>query len=222
VTLATHPDHVATINAGRPELMCRGVDSAQDLEPLIERASVIALGPGLGREAWGERIYRAACGSSLPLVLDADGLYWLGQHPERREDRILTPHPGEAARLLQSSTGEVQDDRFAALEALQARYGGVVVLKGAGSLIADGGAHPPALCSDGNPGLASGGTGDLLTGIVGALVAQGYALREAAELAVTLHAAAGDQAAQEGEIGMLAGDLLPPLRRLLNQDKTDA
>ncbi len=222
VTLATHPDHVATINVGRPELMCRGVDRADDLAPLLERASVIALGPGLGREDWGERIYLAASRSGLPLVLDADGLYWLSRHPERRDDRILTPHPGEAARLLERSTAEVQDDRFAALEALQTRYGGVVVLKGAGSLVSDGSSHPPALCSDGNPGMATGGTGDLLTGIIGALVAQGHELREAAELGVTLHAAAGDRAAQGGEIGMLAGDLLPELRGLLNQGKVDA
>jgi len=155
-------------------------------------------------------------------VLDADGLYWLSRHPDRRDDRIITPHPGEAARLLGVSTAEIQADRFQAVEALQQRFGGVVVLKGAGTLVADGSGHPPALCSGGNPGMATGGTGDLLTGIVGALLAQGETPRLAAELGVCLHAAAGDSAAKRGEIGLLAGDLLPELRGLLNGVERDA
>jgi ADP-dependent NAD(P)H-hydrate dehydratase / NAD(P)H-hydrate epimerase len=221
VTVATHPDHAATINLGCPELMCRGVDSLEELVPLIQQATAIALGPGLGRNEWSEKIYLAAVGSGLPMVLDADGLYWLASYPMHRENRIITPHPGEAARLLDRSSREIQADRFAALRQLQARFGGVVVLKGAGSLVADGGSHPPALCSDGNPGMATGGSGDLLTGIIGALIAQEYDLREAAELAVCLHAAAGDRAAKGGEVGMLASDLLPQLRRLLNPEIAD-
>jgi len=222
VTLATHRDHAGLLSLGRPELICRGVDGVDELVPLIQRATSIVLGPGLGRDEWGERIYLAAVGSGLPQVLDADGLFWLSRHPMHRESRILTPHPGEAARLLQCSVADVQADRFAALRQLQARYGGVVVLKGAGTLIADASGRPPALCSGGNPGMASGGSGDLLSGIIGALVAQGYALREAAELGVCLHAAAGDRAARGGEIGLLAGDLLPELRPLLNPGLADA
>ncbi|MEJ2592083.1 MAG: NAD(P)H-hydrate dehydratase [Candidatus Thiodiazotropha sp.] len=221
VTVATHRDHVATLNVGRPELMCRAVDDMDDLAPLIQRATAIALGPGLGTGEWGERIYQAASVSGLPLVLDADGLNWLVRYPTRRDNRVLTPHPGEAARMLGTSSGDIQADRFAAIRELQARYGGVVVLKGAGSLISDGTAHPPALCSQGNPGMATGGSGDLLTGIIGAFLAQGFDLREAAELGVCLHAAAGDRAAAGGEVGMLAGDLLPQLRRLLNPEIAD-
>ncbi|MEW8428672.1 MAG: NAD(P)H-hydrate dehydratase, partial [gamma proteobacterium symbiont of Ctena orbiculata] len=127
------------------------------------------------------------------------------------------PHPGEAARLLKCDTAKVESDRFAACEALQRRFGGVAVLKGAGTLISDGTAQPPALCSDGNPGMATGGSGDLLSGIIGAFMVQGYAHREAAELGVCLHAAAGDRAAVEGEIGLLASDLLPEIRTLLNR-----
>jgi NAD(P)H-hydrate epimerase len=183
------------------------------------QADAIVLGPGLGKSEWAEKIYLAATGSGLPMVVDADGLNWLVQRPLRRDNRILTPHPGEAARLLGISTGEVQADRFAALDALQARYGGDVILKGAGSLIGNGSSRPPALCSDGNPGMATGGSGDILAGILGALIAQDYAEDEAAELGVCLHAAAGDRAAREGEIGMLAGDLLPELRTLLNQER---
>ncbi|MCU7845021.1 MAG: NAD(P)H-hydrate dehydratase [Candidatus Thiodiazotropha sp. (ex Monitilora ramsayi)] len=222
VTMATHRDHVATLNIGRPELMCRGVDDMEDLAPLIQQANAIVLGPGLGRSEWAERIYLAATGSGLPMVVDADGLNWLAKHPMRRDSRILTPHPGEAARLLGITTAEVQADRFSALDALQRRYGGDVVLKGAGTLIGTGTDHPPALCSEGNPGMATGGTGDLLAGIAGALIAQDYTEREAAELGVCLHAAAGDRAARAGEVGMLAGDLLPELRSLLNPERLGA
>jgi NAD(P)H-hydrate epimerase len=218
VTLATHPSHAPLANLGRPELMCRGVETLEDLAPLIQRATVIALGPGLGRDAWAEGIFLAAAGSGLPMVLDADGLYWLSKHPNQRQNRVITPHPGEAARLLECTSSEIQADRLQAVAALQARYGGVVVLKGAGTLITDGSSQPPALCSDGNPGMATGGTGDLLTGVIGALIAQGLALRQAAEMGVSLHAAAGDRAAAEGEIGLLAGDLLPELRTLLNRE----
>jgi ADP-dependent NAD(P)H-hydrate dehydratase / NAD(P)H-hydrate epimerase len=223
VTVATHRDHMATLTAGRPELMCRGVDDLDDLAPLIQRATAIALGPGLGMSEWGERIYLAASGSGLPMVIDADGLNWLVRHPTCRDNRVLTPHPGEAARMLGVTSGEIEAERFTAVQALQARYGGVVVLKGAGSLISDGSAYPPALCSQGNPGMATGGSGDLLTGIIGAHLAQDYALREAAELGVCLHAAAGDRAAADGgEVGMLAGDMLPELRPLLNPEIADA
>lgn len=216
VSVATHPVHAACLNLMRPELMCRGLESADELMPLFKRASVIALGPGLGQDSWGRTLYQAAIDSDLPLVVDADALNFLSEAPARRDNWVLTPHPGEAARLLDSDTKTVQADRFAALHGLQSRYGGVVVLKGAGSLVGEGSSHPSAVCSGGNPGMASGGSGDLLTGIIAALIAQGYALREATELGVALHAAAGDRAAQQGEIGMLAGDSLVELRALLN------
>ncbi|MCU7931588.1 MAG: NAD(P)H-hydrate dehydratase [Candidatus Thiodiazotropha sp. (ex Codakia rugifera)] len=216
VTLATHPDHAPFINQGRPELMVNGVTDREDLLRLQKRANCLVLGPGLGRSDWGQRVYRASLESSLPTVLDADALYWLAEYPMHRENWVLTPHPGEASRLLGCDTQMVQNDRFAACEELQLRFGGVVVLKGAGSLISEGAGHPPALCSDGNPGMATGGSGDVLSGIIGASIAQGYSLRDAAELGVCLHAAAGDRASIKGEIGLLASDLLPELRTLLN------
>ncbi|MEW8238422.1 MAG: NAD(P)H-hydrate dehydratase, partial [Candidatus Thiodiazotropha taylori] len=126
--------------------------------------------------------------------------------------------PGEAARLLGWDTQQVQSDRFAACEALQQRFGGVIVLKGVGTLVGSSGSQPVALCSDGNPGMASGGSGDVLSGVIGAFLAQGHALRDAAELGVCLHAAAGDKAARQGEIGMLAGDLIDALRETLNSE----
>jgi NAD(P)H-hydrate epimerase len=128
---------------------------------------------------------------------------------------VLTPHPGEAARLLDMTTAGVQADRFAAARDLARKYGAVVVLKGAGSLIADAGGRVAA-CPWGNPGMASGGMGDVLTGVIAGLLAQGLTPWEAACLGTGLHARAGDLAARAGERGMLASDLFPYLRALVN------
>lgn len=215
VTIACRAGQAAPITAARPELMCHEVESTSQLTPLLERASVVVIGPGLGQQAWGRAMLAAVLQSHLPLVLDADALNLLAGEPLRRDNWILTPHPGEAGRLLGCTAAEVQADRFAALASIEASYGGVVVLKGCGSLIL-GSDGEVAVCSDGNPGMASGGMGDLLTGVIAALVAQGHSLQQAACLGVVLHAAAGDVAASSGERGMLASDLLVPLRRLVN------
>ncbi len=219
VSIATHPLHAAKLMVGRPELMCHPVVERGQLQPLLERASVVVLGPGLGLDAWGQGLWDAAVDSGLPLVLDADGLNrlaTLGELPGAcSEARVLTPHPGEAARLLQLTTAEVEQDRIAAVTTLRDRFGGTLVLKGAGTLVL-GAEGPPGQCPLGNPGMASGGMGDLLAGVIGALLAQGLEPAAAAALGVCLHAAAGDEAAAEGQRGMLASDLLAPLRRLCN------
>lgn len=216
VSVATWPGHAPVLSASRPELMCHGVSSPEDLEPLLERATVVALGPGLGRSEWALALYGRVLDCDLPLVVDADGLNLLAAAPRRRDDWVLTPHPGEAARLLGQTGAEVQADRFLAATRLQERYGGVCVLKGAGTLVQGAGPRSPAVCTDGNPGMASGGMGDVLTGVVAALAAQGFALVDAAEIGVCLHAAAADAAAADGERGLLASDLLGWLRRLIN------
>lgn len=215
VSLATRPENVPAVVGSRPEIMALGVESAADLDELLERATVVALGPGLGRDEWAESLWRAGLENGLPAVVDADALNLLAGEP-RRGNWILTPHPGEAARLLGTSVPAVQADRFAAAEALQARFGGVVVLKGAGTLVRSGGTRPPAVCSQGNPGMASGGMGDVLTGLIAGLAAQGFDDEQAAETGVTLHAAAADRAAGSGERGLLATDLLPEIRPLVN------
>lgn len=216
VSVATRDAHVAAMLAGRPELMCRGVETEQMLTPLTERADVLVLGCGLGQQAWGRAMYQAALGSKRPMVVDADALNLLAEQPLRRDDWILTPHPGEAARLLGITVAQVQSDRFAAVSALRERFGGVVLLKGAGSLVAS--RHPPlGLCDRGNPGMASGGMGDVLSGIIGGLFAQGLNAHAAASSGAWLHAMAADRAARDdGERGLLATDLFVPLRRLLN------
>jgi NAD(P)H-hydrate epimerase len=195
--------------------MFRGVDSAQDLGPLIARTDVMAVGPGLGTGDWGRTLLDAALMVPRPLLLDADALNLLAQQPFQRDHWVLTPHPGEAAHLLGIDTATVQADRFAAGQQLTKRYGGVVVLKGAGSLVATAGQTPQVITA-GNPGMASGGMGDVLTGIIASLIAQGLPLFAAARLGVWLHAQAADQAAAAGERGLLASDLMPYLRNLVN------
>lgn len=214
VSLATRAEHTAGITAARPELMCHGVSDALSLKPLLRRASILAIGPGLGQGNWGRALLGTALASELPLVVDADALNLLAVEPVQRAQWILTPHPGEAARLLGMTTAEVQADRVSAVIALQREYGGVVVLKGAGTLMVDRDGEV-SLCDAGNPGMASGGMGDVLTGVIAALLAQGLDAYEAAQLGVSLHATAADHAAETGQRGLLASDLLPHLRELV-------
>ena len=222
VSIATRPEHAALIASQRPELMCHGVEQPDALLPLLARADAVAIGPGLGQQEWGQRMLRRVLQSKLPLVVDADALNLLAMEPEQRENWVLTPHPGEAARLLGCTTAEIQADRFLAVSRLQQRYGGVALLKGAGTLISSAPGKQTGLCCEGNPGMASGGMGDLLTGVVGSLVVQGKAIKMAAEMGVCLHGAAADLAARAGERGMLATDLLPAIRGLINGDDLNA
>src|SRR5690606_11511173 len=190
VYVATHAASLPVV-AGRPELMCRGVADERDLDALLEIADVAVLGPGLGTDDWGEALWRRTLAADLPLVVDADGLNLLARHPSARGRWILTPHPGEAGRLLGGDARAVQQDRAAAARALASRYGGVAVLKGARTLVATSADVPLAVCDRGNPGLGSGGTGDVLAGTLGALVAQCRGeLALAARAGVLLHALA--------------------------------
>jgi NAD(P)H-hydrate epimerase len=216
VSVATHPQHATTLNSGCPELMVHAVEQPADLAALLPRASVVVIGPGLGQDAWARRLFSRVLESQRPLLVDADALNLLAKDPLHRDNWIITPHPGEAGRLLNQDTSMVQQDRFAAVRQLLERYHGVAVLKGAGSLIATTG-EPIRLCDRGNPGMASGGMGDVLGGVIGALLAQGLDLFEAASAGVWLHAKAADLVAREhGERGLLASDLVPCLRDLVN------
>lgn len=216
VSVATRAAHVPAINAARPEIMAHGVDGPQSIATLVERATVIALGPGLGDSAWAHALWDCALRAGKPLVLDADGLNMLAARPQRLPPRcVMTPHPGEAARLLECSTQAIQSDRFAAVRELAARYSAVAVLKGSGSLVADAQGRL-ALCPFGNPGMASAGMGDVLTGVIAGLMAQGLEAWDAACLGVLAHAQAGDLAAGDRPRGLLASDLFAPLRAYLN------
>lgn len=221
ISCATRPQHVPAVVSRCPEIMAHGVVSGQEVEPLLERASVLAVGPGLGQGAWGEQLLQKCLALDIPMVVDADALNLLAAGRvttnRQRSNWILTPHPGEAARLLGCSAAEVQADRFAAVMELQRRYGGVVILKGAGTLVADADHTTISLCPYGNPGMASGGMGDVLSGVLGALLAQGLTTASAARLGVCLHSRAADIAARDGQRGMVASDLLVPLRHLVNR-----
>ncbi|MCS6237576.1 NAD(P)H-hydrate dehydratase [Shewanella baltica] len=217
VTVISRPEHQLTVNVSRPELMFWGCDLV-DMEVYLRLgwAQVIVLGPGLGKHDWGYNLFKAVGLSDKPCILDADALNLLSNEPRRQANWVLTPHPGEAARLLGCSVAEIEQDRFAAVQAIQQKYGGVVLLKGAGTVIFDG--KQMVVAPVGNPGLASGGCGDVLSGIIGALMAQGMDNMQATVLGVVVHGCAADLAAIQGERGMLASDLMPFIRQLVNSD----
>jgi len=219
VTIATRPEHAALIAAACPELMCHGVTSARQLRSLLDTATVVLIGPGLGRSEWARSLLAVVLETSQPRVIDADALNCLAGQALPCERQVLTPHPGEAARLLGQTAADVQADRLAAARAISAQYGGTAVLKGAGTLI-----QPPAgiprVCAAGNPGMASAGSGDVLAGVIAALMAQGLHTDAAAVAGVCVHACAGDIAARAGERGMMARDITAALRTVLNASES--
>ena len=217
VSVATRTAHVPALLAHSPEVMAHAVEDADHLDGLLQRADVVAIGPGLGQGPWRQAMLGAVLNCGKPRVFDADALNLLAASGLRlRRNDVVTPHPGEAARLLGCSTQDIQRDRFAAASSLQSRLGCTVVLKGAGSIVQAAEA-PPAIIGAGNPGMGVGGMGDMLTGCIAALMAQGHPSPEAALAGALLHAAAGDAAAlDDGERGLLPSDLLPWLRRLAN------
>jgi ADP-dependent NAD(P)H-hydrate dehydratase / NAD(P)H-hydrate epimerase len=214
VTVAAAQQSLGAL-VSRPELMSVAAGDRSEMERGLERATVLALGPGLGQSPWAIEIFDSALAAKKPVIVDADALNLLARNPRQREDWVLTPHPGEAARLLGSTTDDVQRDRLAAAVALQRRYGGVIVLKGAGSIVqvqtGDG-----WLCDRGNPGMAVAGMGDVLTGVIAGIAAQCGDLALAARAGVFVHACAGDRAAATGERGMLATDVIDQVRVCVN------
>lgn len=212
-----HPSSTLPLQVACPEVMTSGWDGSKTtLSEALEFADVVALGPGLGVDQWAQDLYQVASKVDKPKVVDADGLNLLAQNPIKDDLRVITPHPGEAARLLQCSVSDVEQDRFQAVKALHNLYGGVVVLKGAGTLIFDG--DITHVCQAGNSGMATGGMGDVLTGIIAALIAQGMSLSNATKFGVLIHSEAADQlATQHGKIGILASDVIEQSRNVLNQ-----
>jgi hydroxyethylthiazole kinase-like uncharacterized protein yjeF len=214
VSIATRAEHAGLMNLNRPELMCHGIGNAGQLAVLLEKASVIVIGPGLGQSDWAKELFMVTIKTQKPLIIDADGLNLLARSAFINPNWILTPHPGEASRLLSCSTAEIQQDRFASALAIQAKYGGIALLKGAGTLIAS--ENEVAVSTTGNPGMASGGMGDVLSGVIAALLAQGLSLKNAAQQGAYRHGEAADLAAEkDGERGLLASDLMPYLRSSL-------
>jgi len=214
VSVATRPEHVDAVVASQQELMVSGIEDAMALKPLLAKASAVVIGPGLGQDDWASSLLNKVLETRLPVVVDAYALNLLAADPTHAENWILTPHAGEAAHLLARKVDEINTDRFSAVRQLQHQFGGIAVLKGAGTLVAD---SRIKVCHHGNPGMATAGMGDVLCGIIAALVAQGLSHMHAAELGVWLHARAGDMEAElRGERGLVATDLLPHIRQILN------
>ena len=219
VRVLTHPENVAPSVTVRPELMVDELTS-QTRKAALQWADVVAIGPGRGQREWGRSALRTVESFNKPMVWDADALNLLAFNPDKRHNRVLTPHPGEAARLLNVSVAEIESDRLLSAQRLVKRYGGVAVLKGAGTVIASDDAT--GIIDAGNAGMESGGMGHLLSGIIGALRGQKLPLYDAACAGCVAHGAAADRlAARYGTRGMLATDLFCTLRRVVNPDVID-
>lgn len=217
VTVATLPEHITAILPLLPEAMIYPIEDSSALLPLLEDATIGVIGPGLGESEWANALFQAAIAAQIPLVIDASALHMLARNPQHDDNWVLTPHPGEAASLLACSTTDIQLDRCKSAHLIQQQYGGTVVLKGAGSIVKSGESET-YICVAGNPGMATAGMGDVLSGVIGGLVAQGLSLADAAKLGVWLHAQAGDEAVlKQGERGLVASDLMPYLRRQINK-----
>ena len=221
VSVATRRANVAALVSSRPEMMVHAVESRDDLDPLLDRATAIAVGPGLGQHDWGISLLEAVTRTGRALVVDADAVNLLARGavawPGATERPVIyTPHPGEAGRVLGESAGVVESDRFASARALVRAHPGTWLLKGAGTIVAEP-ESVPRVCEGGNPGMAGGGMGDVLTGVVAALIAQDCGALDAASFGACLHAAAGDAAARDGERGMLASDVIAALRPLASR-----
>ncbi|WP_339899347.1 NAD(P)H-hydrate dehydratase [Paraglaciecola polaris] len=216
-----HTDSRLSISMGRPELML----ASEQLSTHLNWSSCLAIGPGLGTDDWATGTFSQLMShlesNKLPCVIDADGLNLLADSSRHANTllcpkrSVITPHPGEASRLLNCTVPEIEQDRLKAAQSLAKRYNTTCVLKGAGSIICN--TEHSWICTDGNPGMATAGMGDTLTGIIAALLAQGMHATQAALYGVCLHASAADKVAQQyGQRGMLASDLFEPLRVLVN------
>lgn len=212
VSLATRPEHVQPALARCPSVMVHGLIHGSELAPLLDRATVVVCGPGIGRLAWGQQMLRQVLACDKPRVLDADALNLMAELVAVPfEQQILTPHPGEAARLLDVSVADVEADRVAAACRLQELYGGVVLLKGAGTVVVSPGGQVD-IVGGSNPGMATGGMGDVLSGIAGALYGQLPDPRQATVLAACAHLAAANRAsARLGFMGLAPTDVIAAL-----------
>ena len=202
--------------------MVSGSSNAQDFKEELDYANVIACGPGLKSGYWSEQLmYQAIqiCNEkNIPLILDAGALRLIIEEPfvkmKLPKKTIITPHPGEAAALLSCSVSEVQSNRIDTATKLRTKYGCIAVLKGYQTIIADESIH---ICENGTSALAIPGSGDILTGLVGAMVANGLELDLACKVAVSLHGKCGDDYSSEiGDVGLSSDMLIELLRKNIN------
>ncbi|MFV1992772.1 MAG: NAD(P)H-hydrate dehydratase [Acidiferrobacterales bacterium] len=193
-----------------PEIMVTGTSDKTPIpKNVFAKANALVLGPGLGQRPWGLSLFSKALDQeSLPMVVDADGLRWLAANPQYRHNWVLTPHAGEAAALLGVNTIIIESDRLLAARQISEKYGGSCILKGAGSVITDAAEDQVRIVRAGNPGMATGGMGDVLSGIIAALMGLGLSPFNSAVTGAWIHGNAADQAAiVMGERGLMATDL---------------
>jgi hydroxyethylthiazole kinase-like uncharacterized protein yjeF len=221
-------EHSQTVVAiSQPEIMLHIETGIAAINSALDWSTCLVLGPGLGTDAWAQSLFEHILAylqhTEKPIIIDADGLNLLAKRFEAKHvidlrHCVLTPHPGEAARLLGVTVREIEQDRYAACQAIATRYNAVCVLKGAGTIICQPNSHELCyVCADGNPGMATAGMGDVLSGVIGAMLGQGLSATDATTYGVCLHAAAGDRIASKyGQRGMIASDLFQALRVLLN------
>lgn len=220
VSVLTKEENHKALLSRLPNVMTISQDlvDIKNWQKIFEDKSVIVIGPGLGQSAWSKELLNAALESSLPKVIDADALNIIAKSDENLvlENSIITPHPGEASRLLNITNEEVQKNREKSAKNLQEKFNTIAILKGQNSLVCgDDFLHK---CEFGNPGMATAGMGDVLSGIIGGLIAQGLDLKEAAIFGVDLHALAGDLVAKkQGEIGIIPQDLFEYILLIINQ-----
>ncbi len=218
--IITRKTHAVAITQAIPELMCY---PRSRLESIIESCQSIGIGPGLGQDEWAEEVFSQSINAHSPKVIDADALRLLKNIDLSHNEAnwILTPHPGEAAELLDCDNQTIQNDRIAAVQKLHARFGGVIILKGNGTLIYD--EEKLEICLAGNAGMAVGGMGDVLTGTIASFLAQGLSLWDAANLGVSVHAHAGDIIArQHGEPGVMPSEVAQTIGQLLSYSGTSS
>ena len=222
VTVLCHEKHHTAILSRSPNIMIRDIDaiSENEIDELLNQVNAVCFGMGLGRDHWAEQQYlqwfsRMKTFDHLTVILDADALWFLAIYPEKlKQDVIATPHPGEAAKLLNCSINEVESDRVNAIDQLQQKYSGQWVLKGAGSLILE---DELWICTAGNAGMATGGMGDVLAGMIASLKTQFKNEIKLHEM-VTLHALAGDLLAEQGMRGLQAYEMSKAIQTVVNGD----
>ncbi len=230
VSVLTHESSVPVVASGRPELMIHGFRDEEQSAALLDKADVIVIGPGLGQDSWARTLLIQVLNSAKPALIDADGLNLVANliatdcvpcdvFSER--EVVFTPHPGEMARLARTSSVDIATARLDVLNAMVEKFSVTILLKGFGTLIQRNSPQVGEwsnirLNRTGNPGMASGGMGDVLSGIIGALMAQGLSGFDAASVGAWLHGQAADIAAQDGMRGLVASDLFPVLRKLID------
>ena len=223
VKLLTRKSHVSASLARNPEVMVSGADNAQDLEANLSWPDSIVAGPGMFDNFWSEqllyKLLESLIDSNIPTLLDAGALRLITHKAftkiKLHEQTVLTPHPGEAAEMLKITTEEIQNNRVKSAKELQKKYGCIIVLKGHGTIICN--KQNAYLCSSGGPELAVAGSGDILSGVIGSLIAQGLTPWDAAITGVGIHAQAGEAFANDvGQIGLAASEIIAYIRTQLN------